>query len=362
MGVRLVLLVSGRAPAARGAKIVPSASAGASRTRSVRGLVHRPGPGAGPHHRRDARRVRRAAGGARRRPPSWPSGSALDPLGAEMLASTLVALGYLERDGERLRNAPVSERLLVRSSPESIATFVGAQARPALAGARACCPRRCATARRTRCTRSAGTTPTAGRPTSAGCSRSRGPSTTPTPRSCRSRTPRRMVDVAGGHGGFAMAMCRRHPGLEATVLDLPPSAAVGRAIVAEQGFADRVALPRGRRLRARPRRGPRRRVGLQPDPPPARGARPRAVPDGARGAAARRLPRDRRLGAARAGRAGVRARRDLEPALLRVEPPPQLHAAPRSAAWLEEAGFGEVEVHRNERSPWRIVVATRLAG
>ena len=54
-----------------------------------------------------------------------------------------------------------------------------------------------------------------------------------------------MVDVAGGHGGFAMAMCRRHPGLEATVLDLPPSAAVGRKIVAEQGFADRVSFREG---------------------------------------------------------------------------------------------------------------------
>ena len=64
-------------------------------------------------------------------------------------------------------------------------------------------------------------------------------------------SPRRLVDVAGGHGGFAMAMCRRHPGLEATVLDLPPSAAVGRKIVAEQGFADRVDVSRGRRVRAR---------------------------------------------------------------------------------------------------------------
>jgi hypothetical protein len=26
------------------------------------------------------------------------------------------------------------------------------------------------------------------------------------------------------------------------------------------------------------------------------------------------------------------------------------------AAWLEDAGFAKVEVHRNETSPWRIVV------
>jgi hypothetical protein len=28
-------------------------------------------------------------------------------------------------------------------------------------------------------------------------------------------------------------------------------------------------------------------------------------------------------------------------------------------AWMREAGFGEVETHRNERSPWRIVVVGR---
>ena len=28
-------------------------------------------------------------------------------------------------------------------------------------------------------------------------------------------------------------------------------------------------------------------------------------------------------------------------------------------AWLEEAGFARVDVHRNERSPWRVVVIGR---
>src|ERR671923_2469914 len=52
----------------------------------------------------------------------------LDPLGAETLVTALTTLGYVEDGGDgRLGNAPVSERLLVRSSPESIATFVGEQ-------------------------------------------------------------------------------------------------------------------------------------------------------------------------------------------------------------------------------------------
>jgi 2-polyprenyl-3-methyl-5-hydroxy-6-metoxy-1,4-benzoquinol methylase len=52
--------------------------------------------------------------------------------------------------------------------------------------------------------------------------------------------PRRLLDVAGGHGWFAAALCRRHPDLQATVIDLPASAAVGREIISEQGMADRV--------------------------------------------------------------------------------------------------------------------------
>lgn len=40
----------------------------------------------------------------------------------------------------------------------------------------------------------------------------------------------RLLDLGGAHGTFAAALCRRHPGLEATVLDLPGSVAVGREI------------------------------------------------------------------------------------------------------------------------------------
>ena len=52
-------------------------------------------------------------------------------------------------------------------------------------------------------------------------------------------------DVAGGHGGFAMAMCRRHPRLQATILDLPASVAVGRRIVEEEGLEERISFHEG---------------------------------------------------------------------------------------------------------------------
>lgn len=49
-----------------------------------------------------------------------------------------------------------------------------------------------------------------------------------------------VLDVAGAHGEFSMALCRRHEGLRATVVDLPGSARVGEEIVAEAEMGDRV--------------------------------------------------------------------------------------------------------------------------
>ena len=56
---------------------------------------------------------------------------------------------------------------------------------------------------------------------------------------------RQLLDIGGGHGLYSTALCRRHPGLTATVLDLPGSAAVGREIVAAAGMADRVRFRDG---------------------------------------------------------------------------------------------------------------------
>ncbi|HEY7782646.1 MAG TPA: class I SAM-dependent methyltransferase [Ktedonobacterales bacterium] len=57
------------------------------------------------------------------------------------------------------------------------------------------------------------------------------------------KTPRRLLDVGGGHGTFSVALCRRYGDLEAEILDLPPSAAAGEPIArryAGPGVADRV--------------------------------------------------------------------------------------------------------------------------
>jgi SAM-dependent methyltransferase len=171
--------------------------------------------------------------------------------------------------------------------------------------------------------------------------------------------PRTLVDVAGGHGGFAMAMCRRHPSLRATVVDLPPSVAVGRAVVDEQGYAARVSF----------REGDVFEVGLGSD-----------LDVVSVFNLIHHLPeeRDRRLvamahEALRPG--GHIVIGDTERP--EADDPVTQHGALSSllfyawshsrnfgraevAGWLEDEGFEEVTIERNERSPWRIVVVGRV--
>ena len=54
-----------------------------------------------------------------------------------------------------------------------------------------------------------------------------------------------VLDIGSGHGLYSAQLCRRHPGLTATVLDLPGSTAVGRGIVAAAGMAGRVRFTDG---------------------------------------------------------------------------------------------------------------------
>jgi SAM-dependent methyltransferase len=282
----------------------------------------------------------------------------LDPLGAETLLTALLAMGYVEPDGDgRFRNSGVTERLLVSSSQESIATFVGAQGDlhwhvldmlPEAVrdgAAYAMHEERRGEAERWEAY-------------IRGLFEISRPEHEANAAFVPVEEPRRLVDVAGGHGGFAMAMCRRHPGLQATVLDLPPSVAVGREIVAEQGFSDRIAF----------REGDVFELGLGED-----------LDVVSVFNLVHHLPeeRDRQL--------CLMAHEALRPGgclvigdSARPEPGEDVseHGAISSLlfyawshsrnftpseirGWLGEAGFGEVRAHRNERSPWRIVVVGR---
>jgi SAM-dependent methyltransferase len=281
----------------------------------------------------------------------------LDPLGADTLLTALRVMGYVEPDGSRMRNSAVTERQLVRSSPESIATFVGGQAELHWE----------VLTRLPEAIRS-------GRPYAMHEERRddgrhwrsymRGlyeisrPEHGDNAAAIPVEDPRALVDVAGGHGGFSMAMCRRHPGLSATVVDLPPSVEAGREIVAEEGFSDRISF----------RAGDVFEIGLGDE------ADVVAVFN-----LIHHLPEERNRELCRMARAalppgGVLAIGDSA----KPEPgePIAEHGAISSVlfyawshsrnfsvreirAWMDEAGFGDVEVVRNERSPWRVLVVGR---
>jgi SAM-dependent methyltransferase len=282
----------------------------------------------------------------------------LDPLGVDALVTALVTLGYLDELGDgRVANAPASERLLVPSSPESIATFVGAQSDlhwevlellpDAVRSGRAYAmheDRRGDTDRWEAYIRGLFEISRAEHDENA----SRIPI----------EGPRRLVDVAGGHGGFSMAMCRRHHHLEATVIDLPPSVAVGRRIVAEEGYDDRISF----------REGDVFEVGLgegldvvsafnlvhhlpeERDRELCRMAREALRPGGffVIGDSARPEPGE-----------AVSQHGAISSLLFYAWSHGRNFAPSEIRGWMDEAGLEEVTVHRNERSPWRVVVVGR---
>lgn len=282
----------------------------------------------------------------------------LDDMGADTLLTALLTLGYVEEDGEgRLRNSPVSDRLLVGSSPESIATFVGGQGELHW--------------------RVLELLPEAVRDGRAYAMheerRDDGPSWEAYIRGLFEisrpehdanaalipvEEPSRMVDVAGGHGAFSMAMCRRHPGLKATVLDLPPSAAVGRKIVAEEGYDSRVTFEEGDVFE----------LGLGQD-----------LDVVSVFNLIHHLPEERDRELCAMARAALRPGGCLVIGdSARPEPGEEVseHGAISSLlfyawshsrnfkpsevrGWIAEAGFEDVTVHKNERSPWRVVIVGR---
>ena len=54
-----------------------------------------------------------------------------------------------------------------------------------------------------------------------------------------------MLDIGGSHGYFSVALCRRHAGLTATVLDLPEAVAQSAPILEAEGMGDRITFRAG---------------------------------------------------------------------------------------------------------------------
>lgn len=54
-----------------------------------------------------------------------------------------------------------------------------------------------------------------------------------------------MLDVGGGSGGYSIAFCNANPGLKSTVLDLPEITPITRRYIAEAGLSDRISVVEG---------------------------------------------------------------------------------------------------------------------
>jgi len=54
------------------------------------------------------------------------------------------------------------------------------------------------------------------------------------------RAATEMLDIGGAHGYFSVALCRRHPRLRSTVLDLPQAIRHAAPLLAREGMGDRV--------------------------------------------------------------------------------------------------------------------------
>jgi SAM-dependent methyltransferase len=277
----------------------------------------------------------------------------LNETGMEVLLGALRSLGYLEPvDGRRLGPTPAAERLLTRRSPESVATFVGPlnayhwevmaeldavlrlgastawHERPADDAVWPAYVRGLFEISRGEHDANAALVPLA--------------------------KPRRLLDLGGAHGGFAIAMCRRHPALRATVLDLPASAAAGRAVVAEERLSGRIDFREGDALRAE--------LGAGLDVVSAFNLVHHLAPEEC-------LTLFRRVAAAlrRSGWFVVGDTERPKP----TEPVHQLgalsgllfyamsgtrtYSRAEVTGWLEEAGFSTIRFLRNEVSPWRVL-------
>lgn len=279
----------------------------------------------------------------------------LDPLGVETLLTALRSLGYVEPAGEggELGPTEVARAMLSPASPESVADFLGAQnAHQWEAMGRLDDVMRSGEAVDWH---AAGTGDPLWEPYIRGMFATTRHDHDDVAAVVPVDDAREMLDVAGGHGGFAMAMCRRHPRLRATVLDLPASADVGRRIVEEQGYADRVEFREGDALEAD--------LGagldvvsvfnlvhhLSPEDSVRLFARARAAlrPGGCLvvGETERPQPGDE-----------VHQQGALSGLLFYAMSRARTYTRTEMTGWLHDAGFPRIDLQRSEDRPWRIVL------
>lgn len=170
------------------------------------------------------------------------------------LLAALTALGLVERDGERdgdrYRNAPASDRYLVSGAANDFSDYyryqINRQIYPAMLDLD----------RVLRGEKVAGLYDVVSDDESFAEDFSRGQhagSLGPAyllSREVALEDRRNLLDVGGGSGAFSIMLCRRFPELKSTILDFPGVLKVAERYVDEAGFSKRIALRPGNAIRA----------------------------------------------------------------------------------------------------------------
>ena len=163
----------------------------------------------------------------------------LSPRGVRLLLDACVALGLLRKDGERYFNTPAADATLVPGAPQDLTRAIAYNRDVYAAWGRL--PELARTGRpvespalhlgddldRTR------------RFVLAMHGRAMGIGRAIVPMLDLSGC-KKLLDLAGGPGTYAVLMAQANPGLSCTVLDLPPVARVADELIAQAGMAERV--------------------------------------------------------------------------------------------------------------------------
>ncbi len=166
------------------------------------------------------------------------------PRSIAMLLNACAAMGLLHKEEERFANAPLAERFLVPGKPGYIGYYLGlmedgyenwGKLREAVAeNRRASSP-----------VRESGRDADWNRRFTLAMHQGAGTMARQVARSLDLAGRRRLVDVGGGPGTFAIELVRRNPGLQAVIFDLPGVLEITREIVSATRLKDRISLQPG---------------------------------------------------------------------------------------------------------------------
>ncbi len=166
----------------------------------------------------------------------------------------------------------------------------------------------------------------------------------------------RFLDLGGAHGLLGAAICRRHPPMRSTVIDLPQALEHGRALAHEGGYADLVDYRAGDLLTDRFEEsdavllsnvfhhlGPEQVVSVL--------GRVRAAlrPGGTVAIWELEAP----------GRQSAAGHAALTALFFRLTSTSDTYHGSQFASWLAAAGFSRIRILRPRRSPARVLVLAR---